>query len=163
MEDNIILKEILERLRNYKTSNIWDGLDVNLINEYSKNIKEQFGVELPLEIKQFLSVYSCYCFGSGINLLGKSNESYLDLISKTQRFKDYMKDWEIGQINEQFIVVATYHDGEGFIFYYGKTKKYIVADYVQDYELDNINSLVSKSDFSEVLLYLEEMDKENFK
>lgn len=157
------LKQILNRMSQNQYADMQKGLVEKEIEYYCSKIKDECNVEISKELQFFLSVYSNYYFGSGIKILGKSENYYSDIILKTKEFKSYMEDWECDYITEPYIVVATYNNGEGFVFYYENSKKYIIADYAQDYDLGNIDSLVCKEKYSEVLLYLEKLDDEYFK
>lgn len=163
LDDVETLSEMIDIMKSGR-GDFEEGLTDFEIEEYQKQINKEFGMKIPSDYVQFLKSMKHYYYGwlSCIYYLGKSDVSYFDIVSETKDFLFDMEDWEIGQLQEPFIVLGRYHDGEGFIFYLKDSKKYLIVDYLTDVYLDDLTGLNTVDTLLEVLKYIGK-DSNNYK
>lgn len=145
------LNIIYERLTNYKDNcNTYEPISNVEIESKNIIIGEKLLVKIPNDYKQLLQKSNGIYFGNGIKLLNCD-----EILEETVIFRDMMEDWEIGRITKPFLEIIRYHDGNGFVFWYSEINKYVVADYITDYELDDLKSLKTFDNICEVIEDLE--------
>ena len=152
------LYEILDRIRNYNDyCDFFEGLSSEEIELKNEIILQDLFVKIPNDYKLLLNKSNGIYFGNSISFLNID-----EIIEKTKSFKNMMEDWEIGKIPNPFLEVVRYHDGHGFVFWYDELKKYVVVDYISDYELDDIDSLKTFDNICDVIEYFENDLKKYF-
>ena len=133
--------------------NVYEGLSSEEIQLKEEIISQKLFVKIPSDYKFLLQQTNGFYFDDGIKFLNID-----ELLKETSNFKDMMEDWEIGKITNPFLEIVRYHDGDGFVFWYSELNKYVVVDYVSDYELDDIGSLKTFDNICEVIDYLKIID-----
>lgn len=163
LDDVESLSEMIDIMKSGR-GDFEEGLTDSEVDEYQKQVNKEFGLEIPSDYVYFLKSMNNYYYGwlSCIYYLGKSDKSYFDIISETKDFLFDMNDWEIGKLQEKFIVLGRYNDGEGFIFYLNDSKKYLIVDCLTYAYLDDLTGLNTVDTFLEVLKYIGK-DSNNYK